>query len=396
MECKTIELLKKEDCTGCMACLLQCPKHCISKQKNEEGFWYPVIKHDQCVNCGACYQVCPQLNPPQYESIKQGYIGIKKDASESSSGGAFWGMAQYMVDQMGGIVCGCVMDEAYKVKHVCTDSMQELCSMQGSKYVQSDLENCFVQIREYLKQDRWVLFSGTPCQGAALSRFLNKQSTEKLIIVDLVCHGVPSPVFWEKHIKELIPDSQHGRISVKFRRKDKYERTAFDLNFSDGKKIKGERDLYYNLFLQGDSFRESCYNCRYAAEKRISDITIGDCNTWMNYMDFYPETATSIVLCNTQKGINFWNECKGRFETHDLDVEKEVRGNRQLNQPTKRKEVRNKIYEEIYTLTLKELNEMYTEKASVKDCIKRLVKRLVPVKARENIRRLIFKYGFAK
>ena len=302
------------------------------------------------VSTAEIVRTCPQLSQPEYSSIKKGDICLKKDEQKVLSGGAFWGMAQYLIEKKGGIVCGAIMDETYKVKHICVDNVQDLCNMQGSKYVQSDLEECFAQIEQYLQQGRWVLFSGTPCQGAALSNYLNNKNKDKLIIVDLVCHGVPSPAFWEKHIKGIIPEKEHGRISVKFRRKDKYDKTVYDLSFSNGKKIPAKSDLYYNLFLKGDSFRESCYVCRYATEKRASDVTIGDCNTWLEYMHFYPETAISIVLCNTEKGIRFWDECNYLFETDKLDVEKEVRGNKQLNRPSKRREIRNRIYEEIYSL----------------------------------------------
>lgn len=392
----TIELLKREKCTGCMACLWKCPKQCISKEYSDEGFWYPKINNTLCINCGVCAKVCPQLNAMPLNDIRKGSLCYRKEAVESASGGAFFGMAQYVIENLDGIVCGCILDECYKAKHICSDCMENVGLMQGSKYVQSDLENCFNEIEEYLKQDRWVLFSGTPCQCAALSKFIGKKNCSKLILIDLVCHGVPSPMFWENHAKAVIPENEYGKISLKFRRKDKYEKTSFELDFSNGKRIPGKQDAYYNSFLKGLSFRESCYLCQYATNKRASDITIGDCNTWTKYMDFHPETAVSIVLCNTGKGERFWNECKGLFETASLDVQSEIKGNKQLNRPSERKTMRDSIYKDLAVLNKKEFSEKYSEKMTVKDYLKIMFKKIVPVKNREQVRRVILKYASSK
>lgn len=393
VEKKTIEQLPENQCTGCMACMECCPKGCIEKVYDEEGFWRPQIDKTRCVDCSVCVNVCPQLHPLEARQSVEHCIALYSDgAALSSSGGAFYGMAQTVIEKLKGVVCGCIMDEKFHVKHVCAEDMKTVALMQGSKYVQSDLCSTFREIREFLTQKRWVLFSGTPCQVAGLKKSLGGQNTERLITVDLVCHGVPSPTFWENHAKAMISESECGKTTVKFRRKDKYERTTFEFNFSNGKKIPGKQDAYYSLFLKGLSFRESCYLCHYATDARVSDITIGDCNTWTKYMDFHPETAVSIVLCNTQKGVSFWRECEQLFETTPLDVQSEIKSNKQLNRPSERKAVRDYIYKDLAALSEKEFSEKYSEKMTLKDYMKMMFKKIVPVKNREQVRRVILKY----
>ena len=200
-----IEIVDKHKCCGCAACVQVCPKQCISFNEDEQGFRYPSVDNVVCVNCGLCERVCPVLNQDESKQPLQVYAA--KNPNEkirlmSSSGGIFTMLAESIIDQ-GGVVFGARFDEKWEVEHAYTETKDGLEPFRGSKYVQSRIGNTYQQVKEFLLSGREVLFTGTPCQIAGLKRFL-RRDYENLLTVDVVCHGVPSPLVWRTYLKDFV------------------------------------------------------------------------------------------------------------------------------------------------------------------------------------------------
>jgi len=216
-----IEIKDKSKCCGCTACASVCPMDCIEMKEDMEGFLYPSVDKGKCIDCGACERVCPIQNPTKEVLQDQmGYLVQHKDEAvrlDSTSGGAFTAIATTVLEK-GGVVFGAAYDESFHVHHTYVEKVKDLAIFRNSKYVQSDLGNCFRQVREFLRNDRWVCFSGTPCQIEGLNKFLGKQY-EKILLVDVVCHGVPSPLIWKKYLEyQGVVDKKPDNI----RFRDKY------------------------------------------------------------------------------------------------------------------------------------------------------------------------------
>lgn len=193
-----IEINTKENCCGCYACYNVCPKQCITMKTDNEGFWYPDIDKDKCVNCNLCEKVCPIVNPVQRnESLKLSYAVQNKDDAvrlSSSSGGMFHLLAESIIKQ-DGVVYGAGFDKDFSVKHIRINKIEEIQLLQGSKYLQSDIGNIYKQVKKDLKENKQVLFTGTPCQVEGLKSFLGREENN-LLTMDFICHGVPSPMIW--------------------------------------------------------------------------------------------------------------------------------------------------------------------------------------------------------
>ena len=198
-----IEIKDKKNCCGCSACYSICPKNCIEMKADREGFLYPKINKDLCINCGLCETVCPIINKVEEKVFEQeGYLVQNKDEKvreESTAGGAFTAIAKYVLEKKG-IVFGVQYDENLNVVHSYVENEIDLKLYRNSKYVQSKIGKTFKQAKKFLDEDRWVCFSGTPCQIEGLKKYL-KKDYNKLITVDVVCHAVPSPLVWEKYLE---------------------------------------------------------------------------------------------------------------------------------------------------------------------------------------------------
>ena len=198
---KYIEIYDKSECCGCTACASVCPKNAITMKEDEEGFLYPTIDKEKCINCGLCKKVCPIINKNNNTKKQHAYIFQNSDEEvrrQSTSGGAFTAIAEKIID-MNGIVYGAIFDNNFKVIHKGIDNKEELYKFRNSKYVQSEIGKTFKEVRDFLDKDRWVCFSGTSCQIEGLKNFLGKDY-EKLILVDVVCRAVPSPLIWKKYL----------------------------------------------------------------------------------------------------------------------------------------------------------------------------------------------------
>ena len=315
-------LNKKDKCCGCTACLNICPKNAIVMKEDEEGFKYPQIDLSLCVNCGTCEKVCPLTAERTPDEMRQPNVyGAKiKDFSirmESTSGGMFSALIRNIINK-GGIVYGASFDKNMNVIHTRAENIPESEVFKGSKYVQSDLSDIFVQIEKDLKKNLFVLFSGTPCQCDGLRRYLElkKINCDKLILCDIVCHGVPSPKIWRDYVKNL----EHNRkiINYKFRDKNSgWHGANIRVDYDDGTSeintltVKSYTNIYFNNYIT----RPCCEKCPYANFDRCSDITIGD--FWgieKANPEFDDNKGVSLILLNTLKGEMIFNEVKDGLE----------------------------------------------------------------------------------
>ena len=309
----SIRLTKKADCCGCGACAQSCPKNCISMEPDSEGFLYPKVDETQCVNCGLCEKVCPILFKQKPDPIKvaayAAYTSNSELREKSSSGGIFSLLAQEILNR-GGTVAGAAFAADFSVRHILVENDAELDRLRGSKYVQSRMEDTYVQIRDLLKQGRPVLFTGVACQIAGLKAFLGREY-ENLYTVDVLCHGVPSPKVWAHYRREQA--QIHGTIleEVSFRDKRKgWRHYSMALNFAEGVEYcrPGAEDTYLRVFLRDLCLRPSCHSCRFKDFPRLSDLTIGDAWGIERHMpDLDDDHGTSVVLVNSEKGMGLWN-----------------------------------------------------------------------------------------
>lgn len=314
-----IEVNEKSQCCGCAACVDRCPVNCISLREDEEGFCYPYVDNEVCVSCGLCTRVCPVLNRSIEKRPLCQYAALNPDMSirsSSSSGGLFSILARYVIDK-GGVVFGASFDESWNVHHNMVSTVDDLSALRGSKYVQSDSRNIYLEVERQLKSDKMVLFSGTPCQVAALRLYLGREYPG-LLCVDVICHGVPSPRIWRDYLVKLGDLRPVGTQLVGISFRDKvggWKEYNFTVKFGDGSQLSEshEDNCYMKGFLRDIYLRPSCYDCPAKAGRSGSDITLGD---YWGIQDAHPEMdddmGVSVVLLNSEKGLEL-------FESLDCD-----------------------------------------------------------------------------
>ena len=303
--------LSKYECCACSACVHACPKQCISLTPDEEGFYYPKIDKNVCINCGICEKTCPVEHPTYNNTpsprVYAALINDEKERKKSSSGGMFYAIACWIIEQ-GGVVYGATMDDYHQVYHIGVETKDNLSLLRGSKYVQSALNDTYVAVKKNLQNDRWCYFVGTPCQVAGLKSFLRKDYP-KLLTSDLVCHGVPSQWLFVHHIAYL-EKKYKGKVSdYQFRDNEKWGGCEiFNLTNPKGK-VKSIKHPSYVLspflysFMYAMTYRYSCYDCKFAKIPRQGDITLAD---YWGVKNFFPEIKSeygvSLVLINTDMG----------------------------------------------------------------------------------------------
>lgn len=385
-----ISILGK-DCCGCTACEQICPKNCITFTENHEGFTYPVVDESLCINCGACVKHCPVITPQNSYGVQNVYAAKYRDSKKtksSTSGGIFIPLAKSVLEK-GGIVFGCAYDQKLVAKHIAIESEAELFKLQGSKYVQSDISGIYTQVKSELNNGRQVLFSGTGCQVAGLRSFLAKDY-ENLITVDIVCHGVPSPKLFENYIDYLGKKLGEPIKSYNFRSKKRHGWGLFYELETDnsGKGGSGFDDPYYNAFLNCKTYRESCYNCRFANCDRQGDITLAD--FWgIEYINpsFYSKNGVSLVLVNSEKGKSLWKSLENCIDSVESTIEQAVKMNKNLSSPSHRPECRDTIYDGFNG----DFNSYVMKKLYVKPSIKRKIKAIIPVSVKGRIKHILKK-----
>ena len=332
------QLARHEDCTGCMACYNACPHGSISINTDEEGFVVPVINHDTCLKCGKCMRACPILNelkPVEAQTAFKGWARDEELLKNSSSGGVFSLLSSQVLAD-GGYVYGAAFDENLELRHISAHTEDEMPKLRGSKYVQSFIGESFRKIKEKLDEGSSVLFCGTPCQVAGLNGFLGKKDYPKLLTVDLVCHGVPSPKVF-RSFKEWLEHENNSKISAYGFRDKKWSWLKFNSKviFENGNRHYGtwEEDPWMRGFLREYFLRQSCHHCKFANMNRQSDITLAD------FWSYYPkkgevknnDNGCSLILVNTKKGRDAFEACKPRMHCYRITLDEARRCNQALN-----------------------------------------------------------------
>ena len=343
-----IKLNDKSDCCGCSACYSVCSHHAIKFEEDQEGFFYPVFNLNLCVDCGLCEKVCPVIhykteskngNPIIYSAINNNV----EQYMQSSSGGIFILLCEYIISK-GGIVCGATYDKDFVVKHSFAKTLDECRAFQGSKYVQSDIRGIYPKIKSILKNKVSVLFSGTPCQVAGLKLYLRK-NYDNLYTVDLICHGVPSPLIFKDYLNFVKGKNIILHINMKSKSKKKGTTIRFD--FLNGKYVSQtlKTDLWNKLYFGSFIVRPSCHNCQFTHYNRIGDITIGD--SWginKYYPNFHADKMTSLLFVNTHKGAFLYDRISNQIDK--IEITKEESMQPQLQYPTKKSLEREAFWED--------------------------------------------------
>lgn len=333
-----VKLAEKSYCSGCAACKAVCPRYAITMRPDAEGFLYPHIDDSKCIGCGICNKACPSLNQAESRKPLGVYAAMAKEDAvrlSSSSGGIFSLLAKDILAR-GGVVFGAAFDhDDWHVYHRAVDNDAELHELRGSKYVQSDVGDCYNQTKDFLKAGRTVLFTGTPCQIAGLVKVLEANPsipTDKLLLVDVVCHAVPSPLVWKKYLEKRLSDAYNKGVGglrdirrIFSRRKDcGWKRYAMSLEFSNDMAYLAcfNKDIFMRGFLSELYNRPSCHNCPCKSLKSGSDLTIAD--YWgvaTKLPDMDDDKGTSLILVNTDKGATAFSALADKVTCQGSDFD---------------------------------------------------------------------------
>lgn len=325
----------KYDCSGCTACMEVCPVNAIEMKPDRFGFLYPVINEGICIRCKLCENVCPFH--PEYDKPNDNLplplsYGIRnkniEEVKTSRSGAMFMAIAKWVIEQ-GGVVYGAGYDNRFNVKHVRVNNLLDLNILKGSKYVQSDLRGVLSSVERDLKKNIVVAFSGTPCQTAGLFSYLllKKISTDKLFLIDLVCHGVPSPYVWRDYFHYIENKMKDKIVGVNFRDKSIFGWAWHEESFVFQHKHKIYLNAYTTLFYTHLNMRYSCFRCKYTNLMRPSDITLADFWEWKKCL---PESfnndnlGVSQVLINSLKGLALFENIKDELVYCKVELEKSI------------------------------------------------------------------------
>ena len=330
-----LDRIELNKCNGCTACSSICPKQCIEMKANSEGFLYPNVSKENCINCDLCNQVCPVYNDIKLNDVPKAYAAINKNEEErlqSSSGGIFSLIANYILDRNGYVV-GASYNDKFVVEHIIINSKEGLGKLRGAKYSQSRLGNVFGKVKQLLDNGHYVLFSGTPCQVGGLKAYLKKEY-EKLILIDTVCHGVPSPLVWKKYVEYRSKTDNKGEIPISINLRSKssgWSRYNYSIEFDYGTKLYSKvngQDPYMKAFVGNYCLRESCYDCSFKSTQRVSDFTLGDYwGIWNQNPKMDDNRGTSLLLVHSNKGNKILDAISNQLDYVQVDLDESIKEN---------------------------------------------------------------------
>lgn len=348
-----MEICERNRCTGCGSCVNICPRDCVDLKENEEGFLFPVIDQTRCIQCHKCKEVCPSNTPIiNLNSRPKAAIGCQildqKKLKRSSSGGVFVSLAEYVIKN-NGIVFGCTMNSDLEICHKSIETVEDIKTLQGSKYLQSNTKYTYREVLDNLERNRLVLYVGCPCQIAGLYVFLENKKFDNLLTVDLVCHGVGSKKIFNIEIDSLEQKYKSKIVKYEFRCKEKraYSNYMCKIVFENNRIIfiKGLDGKYMRCFLRYAIYRESCYKCPFATIPRVGDITIGDfVGLDENIVPKkIKEKGFSVLLLNNQKAKCAFSLIQNQMMVVPRPLDEATSTNKNLIQPSIRPEKRNKL-----------------------------------------------------
>lgn len=362
-----IKIENKALCTGCGACKAACPTDAITLIEDKEGFRYPVIDELKCIMCGKCESVCSMYKHAEQESVHEGYyagyLKNTEELSKVSSGGAFWALAQTVLS-LEGVVYGAVQRGIEDIRHERADTVEDAEKFRRSKYFQSDVSNCYNQVKDDLNKDKIVLFSGTACQVAALYNYLGKKY-DNLYTCDVVCHGVPSMKVFRSYRTELENSQNTQMKELVFRDKSYgWRKNHYKITFENGKVIKepSVKNLFHAGYLQGIFYRPSCGHCRYAKMPRVSDITLADYWKYEGDLLKNNDMGISLIVCSTEHGEHLLDKARKYMYIENSDREAALLSCRHLNNAPKENPNRQAFFDEFNNKGYKETIKKYLPK----------------------------------
>ncbi|MCK8623652.1 Coenzyme F420 hydrogenase/dehydrogenase, beta subunit C-terminal domain [Prevotella sp. E13-27] len=334
-----IDIKDKKDCCGCNACYDACPKDAIRLNTDIEGFWYPEVDKNKCINCGLCDKVCPQLHVDELKHNEFEkpvcFAAIHKNIETrfaSTTGGLFSALAEQMYEE-GGYVGGAIYREDWSVAHFISNNPDDLQRIRQSKYSQSDTRGFYKEVKRLLLTGEKVLVCGSPCQMAALRRFLGKDYPS-LIIVDYICKSITSPLFYQKYLDFWERKAGSKLISFKFKDKELGWRNLVKrFDFKNGKTMYSraqDNDLYSTAYHGHIVSRPSCYDCKFKGFPRMADITIADfwgCEKKNEYRELDDNAGTSAVIVNNSRGLDFFKKIEKHIRCVPADINDMIPGN---------------------------------------------------------------------
>ena len=382
-----IQITKKADCCGCNACGDICGKNAISFKIDNEGFWYPEVDKEKCVDCGLCEKVCPIIN---IEALKKNdyqeplcYAAEHKNIEvvfDSTSGGLFSALAEIMYRSKG-YVGGAIFNEDFTVRQYISNDKEDLLKLRSSKYLQSNLEGFYKQVKQLVTAGEQVLVCGTPCQMAALRSYLRKDY-DNLIIADFICRGINSPKVWLKYIASF--EERYGSPVVYSKAKSKeygWRNLTQKVILADGRHMYETKDQndYTKGYLRTNAYcRPSCYDCKFKGFPRMADISLAD--FWgIEKVDksMDKNLGTSLVMINSKKGEAFFEKAKARAKAIQVPFKTILPGNFALTTSLPPSKVnREQFFEDLDKMTFTELAKKYIKETPLtsKQKLKRFVK----------------------
>ena len=381
---KSVSDKNENQCYGCGLCAQICPKHCIKMVQDNRGFLVPEVDESKCIDCGACLKKCPYNQFEEFNSIKKCYAAITKDneiIKQSTSGGIFFEISKKCLEK-NGVVYGVGWNSLH-INYLRITSVKELEKIMTSKYIQSEIKNTYIEVKQDLDSNKQVIFSGTACQISGLYSYLSKKY-DNLLTIEVACHGVPSIGLFEKYIKWLENNANKKVVKYKFRNKNKHktgEHYQLKIVYDDGttEYRYSNEDPYYASFLAGKTLRKTCYSCMFKGSKRISDITL--CDFWgIEKFDkkFPAYNGSSAVIINTNKGLDLFNSIKNNLLIKETTFQYICKKNTSLISSVSLDKSIN------YDIDDKQL----IEKLVPKKCLKNRLKNIIPDKLKYFIKRL--------
>lgn len=339
-------LAMTETCTGCAACANACPVDCITMRSDAEGFVRPSIDAQACIGCQRCRSACPLFKRGEESTDRTKAFAMYATDAElvrnSSSGGIFSLLAEYILSQ-GGTVFGAALTEGNAVRHISVSSKEELARLRTSKYVQSEIGTGYRAAEALLKEGRPVLFTGTSCQIAGLKAYLKKPYSN-LYLMDIICHGVPSPKVWDTYLKQL--HAEREKKVINFRDKT-HGWNAFGMRV-DGYQQVLTKDPYLAAFLGNLDLRPSCHRCRFKTAQRESDWTLADFWGVETVLPEWKEQqGVSLVLVQSDKGERLLEEIASGTVMQKVDVKRAIGMNRAALHSVKAHPKRRAFFEQL-------------------------------------------------
>ena len=369
---------KKEECFGCEACIQVCSHGALKLMEDAEGFRYPVLDTHKCVDCNLCHKVCPvESTPKKYNETQEAFGGYSQNEfirDASTSGGAFSEIVNIWCDE-NYVIFGAVTEQL-SVHHSFVLDKAFVSAFRKSKYSQSNVRGSYKEAARFLREGKKVVFSGTPCQTGGLKKYLDifKTDTENLLTVEVVCEGVPSPLYIRKFNK-WVNEKYGSRIfNLDYRYKDghKWDFQVGKCVLENGKELKIDRwfNPFWSIWLNHLMTRPSCYSCPFTTRQRLADITLGD--LWGVHL-YCPELygrngGSSLIVANSDKGKKVLKSLKSKMYGHEIELDTAIKYQGPMRRPIPVNHQRDEFMRELKDsgVPFKELNRKWAKRPTLK------------------------------